>query len=366
KDIHETGEAAIWLLILTLACTPLAALFKIKHYRRFRKIFGIYTFLFSVLHVIVFVSTRQWDLRSVTGSLFSEVYLLVGGMAFLLLLALALTSNRISIKKLRKNWKKLHNSVYIIAGLVFVHIILVKDQFYPQNLVYGAIFGILLVLRLPAIKVIFNRLYRVPDFIRSGNKIESNSLRQYLFFVLFVIGASFALVTALQSFANAVVEEEYRYDMDRVFYSAWFMPSEIPIVKHENTNRYCNDGCHWTFPPGLLPQESWELQMTGLQNHFGKSIDLDPDIKQDIERYLVQHAAEYTKARVSVDILDSLAGEVPTKFGDIPFITKNHKDIQPEVYQRESIRSISNCPACHKGVEKTGSFKDRYVEIPDF
>ncbi len=105
--------------------------------------------------------------------------------------------------------------------------------------------------------------------------------------------------------------------------------------------------------------------MNNLNDHFGKSISLDPEVKQDIKAYLIQNSADYTETRFSVEILDSLNGKVPLDISSIPFIVKIHDDIHPTVLQRESIKSIANCPACHLGVEKNGSFKDRHVEIPD-
>ena len=105
--------------------------------------------------------------------------------------------------------------------------------------------------------------------------------------------------------------------------------------------------------------------MNSLPDHFGESINLDPEIKQDITRYLTQNAADYTEAKISVQILDSLDREVPLRVTTNSFVVKKHSDIQSAIFQRKSIRSIANCPACHLGVENTGSFKDRYVEIPD-
>ncbi len=106
--------------------------------------------------------------------------------------------------------------------------------------------------------------------------------------------------------------------------------------------------------------------MNGLQDHFGKSINLDSKVKQDITRYLTQNAAEYTEARIAVEILDSLSSEVPKNIADIPLIIKHHDELQPSVLKRKSVRGLSNCPACHIGVENSGSFKDRFVEIPEF
>ena len=174
------------------------------------------------------------------------------------------------------------------------------------------------------------------------------------------------LVLSISIMASAVSAEEfYEYDKNHSFYSTWFMAAEMPVVTHDNTKKYCNQDCHWTFFPGLLPKHAWEEQMSNLSHHFGKAIVLEPSVKKDIEEYLTKHAAEFTESKYSVKILDSLKGRTPYQITSIRFITKTHHDVKRSVFRRNSIGGFSNCPACHQGVEQTGNFKEKFVKIPE-
>jgi sulfoxide reductase heme-binding subunit YedZ len=87
-------------------------------------------------------------------------YIIVGALAFLLLLPLAITSFKYWMKRLGKNWKRLHKLVYFIAPIVAIHFLLsVKGDLFRlqgnllQPLLYGSIALLLLALRIKPIKM---------------------------------------------------------------------------------------------------------------------------------------------------------------------------------------------------------------------
>ncbi|HLD38813.1 MAG TPA: ferric reductase-like transmembrane domain-containing protein [archaeon] len=83
-----------------------------------RRWIGIYTFIFTLIHVLIVMNFFfAWDL----GKALSNTYRLLGGIALLILAALTATSNDTSMRKLGKNWKRLHYAVYIALLLVIVH-----------------------------------------------------------------------------------------------------------------------------------------------------------------------------------------------------------------------------------------------------
>jgi hypothetical protein len=59
-----------------------------------------------------------------------------------------------------------------------------------------------------------------------------------------------------------------------------------------------------------------------------------------------------------------LGGSVPERITDIPCIRKEHHEITPEVLQRKSVGSLSNCIACHRRAAK-GEYDDETVSIPE-
>jgi methionine sulfoxide reductase heme-binding subunit len=118
----RTGKYALIWLVLSLTCTPLNSLFGWRWALRLRRPLGLYAFMYAAVHVFIFVAI---DYAFAWGLLVSEValkpYIVVGLSAFTILFLLALTSFRWWMKRLGKNWKRLHRLVYLAAVLVIVH-----------------------------------------------------------------------------------------------------------------------------------------------------------------------------------------------------------------------------------------------------
>lgn len=129
------------------------------------------------------------------------------------------------------------------------------------------------------------------------------------------------------------------------------------------TYRETCGACHFTYQPGLLPSRSWKKILKGLEEHFGDPVDLEPDIKATIERYLLANAAEYSSGECAVKVLRSVKGQTPGRVTEVPCFIRKHHEISPDVVKRESIGSLSNCTACHKTAEQ-GIYDDDQVVIP--
>jgi methionine sulfoxide reductase heme-binding subunit len=83
---------------------------------------------------------------------FAKRYALVGFASFLILLPLALTSSRRAMRKLGKNWKRLHRGVYLAAALAVVHYFWLVKNVYTQPIVLAAVLSLMLLLRFPPIR----------------------------------------------------------------------------------------------------------------------------------------------------------------------------------------------------------------------
>jgi hypothetical protein len=121
--------------------------------------------------------------------------------------------------------------------------------------------------------------------------------------------------------------------------------------------------CHFVYQPGLLPSGSWEKILSGLADHFGEAIELDPDSEKVIAEYLRVNAAERSSAKRAVKIMRSLGSRVPLRITEIPYIQEKHHEVSASVLKRKSIGSLSNCSACHTTAEK-GIYDDDNVVIP--
>lgn len=142
-----TGNTALGLLGLTLACTPLARLAGFRAVLRVRRTLGLYTFAYAALHLLIFVGWDYgfaWDL--LIPALFDQRFVLVGLGAFVILLALALTSTRGWQQRLGRWWKRLQRWIYAAAGLVVLHVLWLSKT-PDKALRYGIFLVLLLALR---------------------------------------------------------------------------------------------------------------------------------------------------------------------------------------------------------------------------
>ncbi|MDQ3249000.1 MAG: sulfoxide reductase heme-binding subunit YedZ [Chloroflexota bacterium] len=150
----KTGQAAIILLGLSLACTPINTVFGFKPALTVRKSLGLYAFLYASLHLLTFVGLDYgFSLKYILDdALLEKRYILVGLAAFLILIPLAITSTKGWMKRLGRNWKRLHQLVYVAGILVVLHYVwLIKlDLTWP--LIYGAILSLLLLVRVPRVR----------------------------------------------------------------------------------------------------------------------------------------------------------------------------------------------------------------------
>ncbi len=162
---QRTGYTALVFLALSLACTPLAFL-GWKELTQRRKALGNYAFLYAAIHVTVFVAVDYgFNLEAILRDVGTKQYIIIGATAFLLLVPLAATSFNYWMKRLGKNWKRLHRLVYLIAPLVVLHFFMArKGNFLAlsgdvlQPLIFAVIIGILLLLRLAPVKRAWTRL----------------------------------------------------------------------------------------------------------------------------------------------------------------------------------------------------------------
>lgn len=165
---QRTGQAALVLLLLSLACTPLNILFGFSRAVRHRRALGLYAFFYAALHLSIFTVLDYglaWDLLWETA--LEKRYILVGLAAFASLLVLAITSFRWWMKRMGKNWTRLHRLVYPAGGLVILHYAwVVKGDVLGisgdvlEPILYGAALALLLAVRVPPLRRAILRLRR--------------------------------------------------------------------------------------------------------------------------------------------------------------------------------------------------------------
>ena len=142
---HRTGLWALRFLLITLAITPLRQMTGQPVLIRFRRMLGLYAFFYACLHLAAYLGL---DLRGYWTQIFEEIvkrpYITVGFAAWLLLVPLAITSTKGWIKRLGRNWARLHKLVYAIAVLAVLHFWWLVKSDIREPLLYASILALLL------------------------------------------------------------------------------------------------------------------------------------------------------------------------------------------------------------------------------
>ncbi len=152
---NVTGRTAMILLLLCLSATPLYIVFNFRAGIKVRRALGLYAFMYAGLHFINFIALDYaFDIPFIfEDGIPTKPYILVGLAALLLLVALAVTSTKGWMKRLKKNWTRLHWLIYPIGILVITHFFWqakAAEKFEP--LVYGAVLSVLLLVRVPPLR----------------------------------------------------------------------------------------------------------------------------------------------------------------------------------------------------------------------
>ena len=150
--VDRLGQGTLVLLLITLSMTPLQKLTGWPGWIAVRRQLGLWCFAYVFLHLsgyTAFILGFDWSQLGI--ELRKRPYIIVGVLGFLCLLALAVTSNRYSQRRLGARWKKLHRLVYVALGLGLLHMLWIVRADMKEWAIYASIGALLLVLRLPPV-----------------------------------------------------------------------------------------------------------------------------------------------------------------------------------------------------------------------
>jgi len=120
--IEFTGHWGLILLLVTLAVSPVRRWTGVNALGKARRPLGLFAFFYATLHMLTYLGLDQtFDWGFIVDDVAKRLYITVGTAAFLILLALALTSTKGWIRRLGKRWVLLHRGIYLAAPLVVIH-----------------------------------------------------------------------------------------------------------------------------------------------------------------------------------------------------------------------------------------------------
>jgi len=143
------GVWTLRFIMITLAVTPLRRLTGWNWLARFRRMFGLFTFFYALMHFLTWLILDQGLLLSaILEDIIERPFITIGFAALLLLVALAATSTNGMRRRLGRRWQTLHNAAYLIAILGVWHYWWQVKKDITEPLTYAVILSVLLGARL--------------------------------------------------------------------------------------------------------------------------------------------------------------------------------------------------------------------------
>lgn len=120
--IHRAGFWALVFLGVTLAVTPFRRIARYGNLIDVRRMLGVGTFIFIAAHLALYIADQKYDFAKVLYELTHRVYLIIGGVTWIGLAVLAVTSTDGMVKRIGGlRWRRLHQAIYLVALLALIH-----------------------------------------------------------------------------------------------------------------------------------------------------------------------------------------------------------------------------------------------------
>jgi sulfoxide reductase heme-binding subunit YedZ len=147
--IHQTGDWAVRLLMLSLFVTPLRRIANWNRLIALRRMIGVAALAYAVAHLSLYVVDQRFDLTRVASEIALRIYLTIGFVALLGLAALGITSTDAMIRRLGgKAWGRLHRIVYGLGALACLHYFMQSKIDATQATLIAGFFLYLMLFRL--------------------------------------------------------------------------------------------------------------------------------------------------------------------------------------------------------------------------
>lgn len=146
--VHRSGYWALIFILVSLAITPIRRSGRFGGLLEVRRLIGVGAFVYATAHIALYVTDEKFDLIKVALEIVKRLYLTIGMVAWLGLLALAVTSNDTMVKKLgAARWRRLHQLTYVIAFLSLIHFFQQTKADFTLPATISGLFGWLMVYR---------------------------------------------------------------------------------------------------------------------------------------------------------------------------------------------------------------------------
>jgi len=122
EALHQTGTWAVYLLLGSLAVTPLRAIVYWPRLIDIRRMVGVAACLYLIGHFALYIYDQKGDMLRVASEIVLRFYLTIGFIGLLGIVALGVTSTDGWVHRLGSmRWSKLHRTIYWLMLLAFIH-----------------------------------------------------------------------------------------------------------------------------------------------------------------------------------------------------------------------------------------------------
>jgi methionine sulfoxide reductase heme-binding subunit len=141
---YWSGVWATVILLMALAVTPAAAIFRWPALIDVRRMIGVTALVYTIAHVVIYFAFRRWDFAFIANDMSTRLTLIVATLSTIGLIALGATSVDAAIAYMgAKNWQRLHTTNYVISGLAILHVVLARGTYAEQYMLTGVFFWLM-------------------------------------------------------------------------------------------------------------------------------------------------------------------------------------------------------------------------------
>ena len=147
---YWSGVWATVILLMALAVTPAAAIFRWPALVDVRRMIGVTALVYTIAHMVIYFALRHGDFTSIANEMATRLTLILATLSTIGLIVLGATSVDAAIRYMgAKNWQRLHTTNYVISGLAILHVVLARGT-YTEQYMLTALFFWLMVWRVLA------------------------------------------------------------------------------------------------------------------------------------------------------------------------------------------------------------------------
>lgn len=147
--IRTLGDWGIYFILIGLTITPARNVLRLPWLIRYRRMIGLFAFFYVSMHFLSYIWFDQFfNLDEIIKDIIKRPFITIGFVCFLLLVPLAMTSTNGMMKRLKKNWGRLHKLVYPISMLALLHYFMMIKADYLVPVILLIILSVLLGYRL--------------------------------------------------------------------------------------------------------------------------------------------------------------------------------------------------------------------------